>query len=154
MAPTATAGPSSHHGGAGQKAQQPQLQRKKGQKGKAGGNGKKGKVFVEGKADLLSLISDITSTKDSAAQQKVDKRKNAIESQTEGKVDDGKGKKSRKAEEREKALESAKSALLEKQRLKKKRKGSSKTTSTSGSKGNSTEGEEGGVPAKKRVLFA
>ncbi|WVQ93485.1 hypothetical protein IAU59_000559 [Kwoniella sp. CBS 9459] len=152
MAPSATsAGPSS----------QAPVPRQKGRKGKAGGNGKKGKVFVEGKADLLSLISDITSSKDSEAQQKVDKRKNAIESHTQSRSEaraDDKGKKSRKAEERDKALESAKSALLEKQRLKKTRKTASKvaTGSESSTKSRVSGGavEEGGKPAKKRVLFA
>ncbi|WVR03771.1 hypothetical protein IAU60_000766 [Kwoniella sp. DSM 27419] len=122
------------------------LKKEKGRKGKAGGPGKKGKVFVEGKADLLSLISGITSSKDAETESKVAKRRAVMDSQESADSQD-KAKKSKKASERDKALASAKAALKEKERLKKKRKEAVKN-------GAGVNGAEAEAKPKKRVGFA
>ncbi|WWC68536.1 uncharacterized protein I206_102465 [Kwoniella pini CBS 10737] len=96
----------------------------KGIKRKAGGNGKKGKVFVEDKKDLLSLMSSITSSKDNIAEKKISKRK-AILNEENQLITEGKKEKSKKTIEKEAALERAKTTLIEKQRLKKIKKSSS-----------------------------
>ncbi|WRT65764.1 uncharacterized protein IL334_002713 [Kwoniella shivajii] len=111
-------------------------------KRKAGGNGKKGKVFVEDKKDLLSLMSSITSSKDKVAESKVAKRK-AVVDETAPVNSDDKNKKSKKGLQKEKALEEAKASVLEKQRLKKKRKSTSNKPASTPDK-----------PVKKRVGFA
>ncbi|WWC87951.1 uncharacterized protein L201_002851 [Kwoniella dendrophila CBS 6074] len=116
-------------------------------KRKAGGNGKKGKVFVEDKKDLLSLMSSITSSKDTIAKSKVDKRKAAIDESIQTSSED-KNKKSKKSIEKEKALERAKATLIEKQKLKKERKSSSTT------KSKNTSDQSTDLPKKKKVGFA
>ncbi|WVW80230.1 hypothetical protein I302_102208 [Kwoniella bestiolae CBS 10118] len=115
-------------------------------KRKAGGSGKKGKVFVEDKKDLLSLMSSITSSKDAMAESKITKRKAALE-ESETSVAEEKSRKSRKSVEKEEALERAKASLLEKQRLKKSKKSSS---NASGQKQTGSADQ----PKKKKVGFA
>ncbi|WVQ65036.1 uncharacterized protein L199_003206 [Kwoniella botswanensis] len=117
-------------------------------KRKAGGNGKKGKVFVEDKKDLLCLMSSITSNKDAQAESKVSKRKAAIEESAQS-LSEEKNKKSKKSLEKEIALERAKAALVEKQRLKKNRKSTSTTSTKDKSAQLSTD-----QPKKKKVGFA
>nr|ODN92380.1 hypothetical protein L203_00656 [Cryptococcus depauperatus CBS 7841] len=51
----------------------------KGKKRIAGGTGKKGKVFVEDKKDLLSLMSAITSSKETAQRDKITRAKKLAE---------------------------------------------------------------------------
>lgn len=99
-------------------------------KRKAGGDGKKGKVFLEGKvssllsnpnanltlrADLLSLISNVTSSKDAVTRSRIDKQKAAISEHPpkaeEGRLDvsrkkmkSGKPPQEKKSAKRERAL--------------------------------------------------
>ncbi|WVQ78810.1 hypothetical protein IAT38_000901 [Cryptococcus sp. DSM 104549] len=111
---------------------------------KAGGPGKKGKVFVEDKADLLSLMSSITTTQDALSSSRVAKARQVSDIAEEAR----KTKKSegslKKRAEKERALEEAKAKLVEKQREKRRKKNAA-------AKGEDAEDVK---PAKKRVGFA
>ncbi|KGB78362.1 hypothetical protein CNBG_3924 [Cryptococcus deuterogattii R265] len=136
--PSQSPGPESHVAIPAQSQIQP-AQKIKGRKGKAGGTGKKGKVFVEDKKDLLSLMSSITSNKDSVRAEKVAKAKAHIE-KGDGRTEKKNDGSLRKRQEKQKALEAAKAKLVEKQREKKRRRQGKEVV------------EE--KPAKKRVGFA
>ncbi|KAK8861639.1 hypothetical protein IAR55_002462 [Kwoniella newhampshirensis] len=115
---------------------------------KAGGPGKKGKVFVEDKSSLLSLMSQITKSKETIVQSKVAKTRASL-TDAEA-VETKKGKHAglgneKKRVEREKAINQAKAALLEKAREKRRRK----QQAASGQAFDKTD-----KPVKKRVGFA
>ncbi|WWD16445.1 hypothetical protein CI109_100871 [Kwoniella shandongensis] len=120
----------------------------KGKRGKAGGPGKKGKVFVEDKSSLLSLMSEITKSKESLVRSKVTKTRAAL-SEFES-IEAKKGKNAglgneKKRVEREKALNQAKAALLEKAKEKRKRKQAASAPQSD---------DQPDKPFKKRVGFA
>ncbi|KAL7424728.1 hypothetical protein Q5752_000412 [Cryptotrichosporon argae] len=92
-----------------------------GKKKKAGGSGKKGKVFLEDKAGLMHLIDAVTAPKDSAAAAKIG-RNRARADAVYAAERDGKGKVSKKAADRGKALDRAKEAIREKEKERRRKK--------------------------------
>ncbi|GFZ42477.1 hypothetical protein JCM24511_00192 [Saitozyma sp. JCM 24511] len=133
---------------------------------KAGGAGKKGKVFLEDKSGLLSLMSSITSSKEAIAESRVSKLKAkgvgaGGESQGSDGLDGAKSKSAgrsvppggekkkksgdKKKEERAKALSETKQKILERAREKKAaKKGKSAAQPSS-------QGTLDAQPKKKRV---
>ncbi|KAK4690086.1 hypothetical protein P7C73_g13, partial [Tremellales sp. Uapishka_1] len=88
----------------------------KGRKGKAGGPGKKGKVFMEDKTSLLSLVNSMTSQKDQMIKERIDKAKPRTPAEPTHKEPSAS---ERKKKERARALREAKKALVEKAKAKK-----------------------------------
>ncbi|WVN90708.1 uncharacterized protein L203_105950 [Cryptococcus depauperatus CBS 7841] len=93
----------------------------KGKKRIAGGTGKKGKVFVEDKKDLLSLMSAITSSKETAQRDKITRAKKLAEG-IQGKKGDRNEGTMRERMKKERELEAAKAKLLDKQKAKRRKK--------------------------------
>ncbi|RSH77678.1 uncharacterized protein EHS24_003242 [Apiotrichum porosum] len=102
--------------------------------------GKKGKVFLEDKAGLLSLLDNVTASKDAVIAAKQEKERGRVAAAE--KRDDAK-KPNRKAQDRAKALTAAKNAIHAKDIEKRRRR-----------KGKTTEVAEPAKKEKKRVGFA
>ncbi|WVQ74714.1 hypothetical protein IAR50_004318 [Cryptococcus sp. DSM 104548] len=128
-----------------------QQAKEKGGRRKAGGTGKKGKVFVEDKKDLLSLISSISGEAEALSTSRISKikdvqqekavqqfKKNQDAGAAAGKTLSGAERKKRA---RARELKEAKAKVLEKEKAKKQRKAGKGTPAD-------------GKPAKKSVGFA
>ncbi|ORY20573.1 hypothetical protein BCR39DRAFT_555213 [Naematelia encephala] len=94
-------------------------------RGHAGGVGKKGKVFLEDKAGLLSLVESVTSSQDTARESKLEKTrvvtaKYEDQDKDKERVKGDLGKKKRI--EKEKALSKAKAEIIQQSRDKKRRR--------------------------------
>ncbi|ODN86592.1 hypothetical protein L198_07287 [Cryptococcus wingfieldii CBS 7118] len=118
---------------------------------RAGGPGKKGKVFVEDKKDLLSLISSISGEAEALSTSRISKVKDvqqekAVQQFKRNQDVGAAGGKTlsgaeRKKRARAKELKEAKTKVLEKEKAKKDRKAGKQTPAD-------------GKPAKKSVGFA
>ncbi|BEI91249.1 uncharacterized protein CcaverHIS019_0400690 [Cutaneotrichosporon cavernicola] len=83
---------------------------------------KKGKVFLEDKAGLLGLISDVTDSKAAIVEDKLKREAAREAAATEREEKRERGKKGRKADERKKALDAAKEAIVAREKAKKARR--------------------------------
>ncbi|BEJ14289.1 hypothetical protein CspHIS471_0400560 [Cutaneotrichosporon sp. HIS471] len=83
---------------------------------------KKGKMFLEDKAGLLGLISDVTDSKAAIVEDKLKREAEREAAAAEREEKKERGKKGRKADERKKALDAAKKAIVAREKAKKARR--------------------------------
>ncbi|KAF8473815.1 hypothetical protein BDZ91DRAFT_712607 [Kalaharituber pfeilii] len=113
---------------------------------RAGGGGKKGKVFVEDKETMLSILSMVNDTKDVQIENKLEKGR-----QLEALRELRRKQQETREEQKKSKLDSAKSAIRKKRRSNHPNNDKSTTNYPSSS---STKAESKAPPKKKKVSFA